>query len=77
MAKRELSDRTMGPHIPSIKTATLIKRDRWDSREEAMAWLEGKKPWKRWDARVLGLFVGCAVYSSLLAPLRAILLPCS
>ncbi|KAJ7822631.1 hypothetical protein B0H14DRAFT_3731375 [Mycena olivaceomarginata] len=68
--KKELFDRTMGPHIPGIKTATLIKRDTWDSREEAMAWLEGKKPWKRWDARVLGLFVVCAVYPSLLAPLH-------
>ncbi|KAJ6524394.1 hypothetical protein DFH09DRAFT_186389 [Mycena vulgaris] len=32
MAKQELFDRTMGPHIPGIKATTLIQRDRWDLR---------------------------------------------
>ncbi|KAJ7853346.1 Alpha/beta hydrolase fold-1 [Mycena olivaceomarginata] len=57
MATPELFYRTMADTTPSIEAATMMRRDRWRSRAEAAAWLQRRGPHKRWDARVLELFI--------------------
>lgn len=66
MATPELFYRTMADTTPSIEAATMMRRDRWRSRAEAAAWLQRRGPHKRWDARVLELFIVCMLcYHSL------------
>ncbi|KAJ6517471.1 Alpha/beta hydrolase fold-1 [Mycena vitilis] len=36
-----------------VVSATLLRRERWNSREEARKWLTRRVPWDSWDARVL------------------------
>lgn len=43
--------------VTAVVAATVMRRERWRSRDEAFAWLERRAPWKRWDKRVLRIFV--------------------
>ncbi|KAJ7489679.1 Alpha/beta hydrolase fold-1 [Mycena galericulata] len=36
-----------------VVTATLSRRERWRSREEAHSWLSRRVPWDSWDPRVV------------------------
>ncbi|KAJ6564055.1 Alpha/Beta hydrolase protein [Mycena capillaripes] len=61
IATPELFNRAMAANVPTFVGATMMRRDRWRSRAEAAAWLKGRAPWKRWDSRVLQLFVDHAL----------------
>ncbi|KAJ7921185.1 Alpha/beta hydrolase family-domain-containing protein [Mycena leptocephala] len=57
IATPEVFSRTMAPSTPSLVAATMMRRERWRSRSEAAVWLQCRAPWKRWDPRVLDLFI--------------------
>jgi hypothetical protein len=40
-----------------IKKNILKRRETWANRDEALAWLSSRPPWRSWDRRVLALFV--------------------
>ncbi|KAJ7728456.1 Alpha/Beta hydrolase protein [Mycena metata] len=43
--------------VTAVVAATMMRRERWRSRDEAFAWLGRRAPWKLWDKRVLRSFV--------------------
>ncbi|KAI0087618.1 alpha/beta-hydrolase [Irpex rosettiformis] len=47
---------TNGPLI-QITNYTKTKKDTWDSREAARAWMVKRLPWSRWNPKVLDLFI--------------------
>ncbi|KAJ7612833.1 hypothetical protein DFH06DRAFT_1015124, partial [Mycena polygramma] len=57
LATPDVFYRTAAANTPSYVGAAMSRRDRWRSREEAAAWLKRRAPWKRWDVRVLRLFI--------------------
>ncbi|KAK7052773.1 CN hydrolase domain-containing protein [Favolaschia claudopus] len=57
IAKPELYYRVMADNTPTIEAATLLRRSRWASRGEAKEWLRKRAPYRKWDERVLALFI--------------------
>jgi len=35
------------------------RRDKWASRKDALQYLQNRRPWNRWDPRVLSLYIVC------------------
>ncbi|KAJ7624820.1 Alpha/beta hydrolase fold-1 [Roridomyces roridus] len=48
---REIEERAST--MDFVVTATLNRRERWKSREEAYSWMAKRVPWDVWDPRVL------------------------
>ncbi|KAJ7745822.1 Alpha/beta hydrolase fold-1 [Mycena maculata] len=57
IATREIFYRHIADSTQTIVAAITMRRQRWRSRTEAYEWLKRRGPWKRWDARVLRIFV--------------------
>ncbi|TCD66093.1 hypothetical protein EIP91_001851 [Steccherinum ochraceum] len=62
MMTREVLHKVMtgpdgGHPLRLIMTAAKRRLDTWKSRDEAHQWFVKRYPWKRWDPRVLELFV--------------------
>ncbi|KAJ7127308.1 alpha/beta-hydrolase, partial [Mycena crocata] len=58
MTKELLEDALKKPlEMNRVTDAVRKRRDIWESRESAGAWLKVRFPWKRWDARSLDRFV--------------------
>ncbi|KAF8144702.1 hypothetical protein K438DRAFT_1992620 [Mycena galopus ATCC 62051] len=55
MAARQLYNRTIAHNTPTMEAATMVRR--WRGRAEAAAWLMRWTPYRRWDARMLNLFI--------------------
>ncbi|KAF8069227.1 Alpha/beta hydrolase family-domain-containing protein, partial [Lyophyllum atratum] len=45
----------------SFLDATVTRRDIWASKEQALSWLGGRRPWKVWDKRALKAYVDYAI----------------
>jgi len=57
LATPELYYRAMADMTPSMEAATMMRRDRWPGRAEAREWMRTRAPYKRWDKRVLEVFI--------------------
>ncbi|KAJ7615865.1 Alpha/Beta hydrolase protein, partial [Roridomyces roridus] len=57
LATREMYLRHAAEDTPAAVAATMLRRTQWPSRSEAHAWLSQRAPWRRWDARVLRIYV--------------------
>jgi len=56
---RELFYREVDERVSTMEfvvTATLSRREKWRSREDAHAWLSRRIPWDSWDPRVVRMF---------------------
>jgi len=38
------------------------KRDNWKSRKDALQYFQNRRPWSKWDPRVLSLYIVCSSY---------------
>ena len=51
------------PNLPEVTKAlaesTKLRRDRWESKQEALKYFKQRTPWKFWDSRALNEFVVC------------------
>ncbi|KAJ7697826.1 Alpha/Beta hydrolase protein [Mycena rosella] len=56
LAAPDMFHHYMAKGVPTSVATTLMRRDRWRSREEAHEWLKRRAPWKHWDPRVLRIF---------------------
>ncbi|KAI0042043.1 hypothetical protein FA95DRAFT_1564738 [Auriscalpium vulgare] len=57
---REISRTMLSKPLLGLNMATeavMKRRDTWPSREVARDWLRNRLPWRRWDPRILDLFI--------------------
>ncbi|KAJ7605167.1 Alpha/Beta hydrolase protein [Roridomyces roridus] len=57
LATREMYLRHAAEDTPAAVAATMLRRTHWPSRSEAHTWLAQRAPWRRWDSRVLRIYV--------------------
>ncbi|KAJ7064977.1 Alpha/beta hydrolase family-domain-containing protein [Mycena amicta] len=57
LATPQMFYKHIAPLHPALIAATQMRRSKWSSREEAIAWFAKRRPWKAWDKRVVRIFV--------------------
>ncbi|KAJ7621153.1 alpha/beta-hydrolase [Roridomyces roridus] len=59
MMTKEILDKTFKTpsELSRVIDAVKQRKDIWQSREVARAWFAKRLPWKRWDPRVLDIFI--------------------
>ncbi|KAF9037061.1 alpha/beta-hydrolase [Panaeolus papilionaceus] len=41
----------------AVQGSTPLRRDMWDSKQSAAAWMKKRLPWSRWDDRAFNVFI--------------------
>ncbi|KAJ7015807.1 Alpha/Beta hydrolase protein [Mycena alexandri] len=57
MASPAMFYRHIADSVTAVVAATMMRRERWRSRDDAFTWLARRAPRKRWDKRVLRSFI--------------------
>ncbi|KAI0365459.1 alpha/beta-hydrolase [Pilatotrama ljubarskyi] len=59
MPSRELLKKMVDENAPLLRAVQFAKtrKNTWPSRQAAREWLAKRLPWRRWDARILDLFI--------------------
>jgi len=57
MTAQVATGKEMGARRSRMMILCSSKREHWKSRKDALQYFQNKRPWSRWDPRVLSLYV--------------------
>jgi len=57
MTAKVAAGKEMRARLSHLMILSSSKRDNWKSRKDALQYFQNKRPWSKWDPRVLSLYV--------------------
>lgn len=59
MTPKVATGEEMRIRLSRMMVLSSSKRDNWKSKKDALLYFQNKRPWSKWDPRVLSLYVVC------------------